>query len=360
VTTKFTSRRGLLFTGLLTVALVGSACGDDNNNTKATGKSDAKITCGSGTLSGAGATFVQTIVSQWVKDYQTACPGTTVNYQAVGSGAGIQQFKEGTVDFGASDVLMKPEEEAAATAKRGEVLTIPWTSGAIAVEFNLAGVTSLKLTPQTLAGIFAGKITKWDDAQLAADNKGLPSKPIQVVHRSDGSGTTGVFTGYMTASAPLIWTAGAAKDVPWPVGTGAKGSDGVTATVKQTDGAIGYAELSFAKGSALPVASVKNSAGEFIEPTNGAVKAALSGQTVPANLKLNVSFTVSDTKAYPISTVSFVLVPKAPGDPAKAKFLKSFVTYALTTGQKAAPNLFYAELPSSLAQQGVTAVATVG
>jgi len=303
---------------------------------------------------------VQTIVQQWVKDYEVACPNATINYQGVGSGAGIQQLTAGTVDFGASDVPMKPEEEAAAAAKNGVVVHIPWTSGAVAIEFNLSGVSDLKLTPATLAGIYAGTITKWDDVALKADNPSLPSKPIQVVHRNDGSGTTNVFTTYLTAVAPTVWKAGAGKDVPWPTGTGAKGSDGVTAAVKQTDGAIGYAEVSFAKGNSLSVASIKNSSGAFVGPANAGVAAALADAPVPADLKVTVSPNPSSADAYPLSTLSWVIVSKAPADAAKAALLKSFITYALTTGQQAASSLFYAPLPAALASKGVSVAAGIG
>jgi phosphate transport system substrate-binding protein len=355
-------RKVMLFTGLSAVVLLSSACGSDNptKDSSNTTAAKAKVACATATVAGAGSTFVQTIVQQWVKDYGTACPGATVNYQGVGSGAGIQQFIAGTVDFGASDVVMKPEEETAASAKVGEVLHIPWTSGAIAIMVNLQGVTSVKLTPEALAGIYAGKITKWDDAALATDNKGLPSKPIAVVHRSDASGTTSAFTSYLKAAAPAVWTVGAGKDVPWPTGTGAKGSDGVTASVKQTDGAIGYAELSFAKGAGLSVASLKNAAGSFVEPTNAGVAAALSGATIPTDLKVSFDFMPKGATAYPLSTLSWVIVAKKPADPAKAKLLNAFITYALTEGQKAAPSLFYAPLPSELLTKGAAAAAAIG
>jgi len=358
VTTFKRTRRTTLFT-FLAVLTLAAACGSDKNSSSST-NTTAKTTCATGSVAGAGSTFVQTIVQQWVKDYEGACPGATINYQGVGSGAGIAQLTAGTVDFAGSDVPMKPDEEAAAAAKNGAVVHIPWTSGAIAIMFNVSGVTSLKLTPATLAGIFAGTITKWNDPALATDNTNLPATPIQVVHRSDGSGTTKVFTSYLTANAPTVWKAGADKDVPWPTGTGAKGSDGVTAAVKQSNGAIGYAELSFAKGSSLPVASVKNGTGAFVGPTSAGVAAALADATVPADMKVQISANPTSADAYPISTISYVIVSKKPADAGKAALLKAFITYALTTGQKSAGSLFYAELPSALASQGVHAAASIG
>jgi phosphate transport system substrate-binding protein len=350
---------------LVAVAVLLPACGSDNNTSStATTTGAAKVACATGTISGAGATFPQTIVQQWVKDFQAACSGATVNYQGVGSGAGIQQFTAGTVDFGASDAVMKPEEEAAAMAKGGQVLHIPWTSGGIAVLFHLTGVSSLKLTGEAVAGIFAGTITKWNDPKIASDNSGatLPNTAIQVVHRSDGSGTTQVFTSYLTAVAPTVWTAGAAKDVKWPVGQGASGSAAVTATVKQTEGAIGYAEVSYARGASLPVAQLKNMSGAYVSPTPEAVFAALATVTVPTDLKVKVSYTPDDPKAYPISTTTWALVfakPAGLADAAKAKLIKAFLTYVLGPGQDAAAGLDYAPLPASILGPARTAVAGI-
>ena len=353
-----------LMLSLVAVAMVLAACGsDDNTDSTATTAAKANVECTTGTISGAGATFPATLVQEWIKNYQAACSGATVNYQAVGSGAGIQQFTAGTVDFGASDAVMKPEEESAASAKGGQVLHIPWTAGGLAVFFNLSGVTDLKLSPEAVAGIFAGTIKTWNDPKIKADNASatLPSAPIQVVHRSDGSGTTAVFTGYLTDVAPTVWTAGSAKDVKWPTGQGAKGSDGVAATVKQTEGSIGYAEVSYAKGAGLPVAKLENPAGNFVEPTADAVAAAIASVNVPTDLKLKASYKPTDAKAYPISTPTWVLVFAKPGDAAKGKLLKSFLTYVLGDGQKSAEGLDYSPLPSAIltparaAVQGIAA-----
>jgi phosphate transport system substrate-binding protein len=226
--------------------------------------------------------------------------------------------------------------------------------------YNLSGVSSLNLSPETLAGIYTGKITRWDDQGVKADNQGskLPSIPIQVVHRSDGSGTTSVFTSYLSATAPAVWTAGSGKDVAWPAGLGAKGSDGVAAAVKQAEGAIGYAELSFAKGASLRVAKVKNLAGGYVAPTADSVSAALAGAEVPADLKVKVNYVPGDPAAYPLSTTSWVIFFSKPADAAKGKLTKSFVAYALAKGQDSAKDLSYAPLPKDLqskAQAAVTA-----
>jgi len=341
------------------ILIFGAACGSDNNKQGARpGKTSAPVACDAGTMSGAGSTFVQNIAQQWIKDFQANCSGATVTYQGVGSGAGIQQFTAGTIDFGASDVLMTPTEEQGAVAKGGQVSTIPWSGGGIAIEYNLAGVPNLKLSPATVAGIFAGKIKTWNDKAVKDDNAGatLPSTGIQVVHRSDGSGTTAAFTGYLTAVAPTVWTAGAAKDVPWPTGQGAKGSDGVTAAVKQTQGAIGYAEVSFAKGSALGIAAIKNGAGNFVQPDPSNVTAALSEAQIPPDLKIKPNYKPTGAQAYPISTFTFVLAYSRQKDPAKGKLLKDFLTYAVGPGQSAASGLFYAPLPTDLQTKDKAAV----
>jgi phosphate transport system substrate-binding protein len=354
----------LLFAALIAaIALVVAACGSDENTTAgdAGSTSATKVSCASGTVSGAGATFPQTIVQQWIKDYGAACPQATVNYQGVGSGAGIQQFTAGTVDFGASDAVMKPDEQQAAEAKGGRVVHVPWTAGAIAVMFNLKDTKSLKLSGETIAAIFAGSISKWDDAKVKADNPGvsLPSTGIQVIHRADGSGTTAVFTSYLTAVAPALWTVGSGKDVAWPAGQGAKGSDGVTAAVKQTEGAIGYAELSFAQANSLGIASVKNAAGEFVVPSAAGVSAALGGADVPDDLKVKVNFAASDPAAYPISTTTWALVFAKYTDTAKGNLVKSFLTYALGPGQGAAERLYYAPLPNDLLTRTQVVVASL-
>ena len=364
------NRRRWAALALLLLLLVTGACGSDSGSDAEDGSepegeaasapSDAG--CASGTISGAGSTFVQTIVQQWIKDFSARCPEATVNYQGVGSGAGIQQFTSGTVDFAGSDVPLKPEEQVAAEAKHGSVVHIPWSAGGIAVEYNLPGIDDLKLTGEAVAGIFAGKVTRWDDPVIAGSNTGtrLPATPIRVVHRSDGSGTTAAFTEYLTKAAPSVWTAGSGKDVKWPTGEGAKGSDGVTAAVKQAAGAIGYAELSFAEGAGLGVAKIANASGAFVGPEGDAVAAALTSAEVPADLKMKIDYAPKTAGAYPISTATYVIVPQSPADSAKAKLIRAFVTYALQDGQDSAKTLYYAPLPESLVDKAVTVADSIG
>ena len=366
--TKRKSPNGRL--ALVSIAVVAgvlsAACGSSSKNTASSASTSSStpgttVACATGTISGAGSTFVQPLAQQWIKDFGNACAGATVNYQGVGSGAGIQQFTAGTVDFAGSDVVMKPAEQTAAEAKNGPVLHIPWSAGGIAIEYNVSGVTNLQLDANTLASIYAGKIKKWNDPAIAATNSGvtLPSEGIQVVHRSDGSGTTAAFTTYLTAVAKTIWTSGAATDVPWPTGQGAKGSDGVTAAVKQTEGAIGYAEVSFAKNSSLGIAKIKNAAGSFVGPDASAVSAALAGITVPADLKIAINYNPTDPAAYPITTDTFVIVPAKPADPAKGKLLKAFILYALGAGQESATALNYAPLPAAILGPATTAAQSI-
>ncbi len=348
---------------LAVLAVLGlGGCGSDSNSTTGAAPTLTGAACATGAVSGAGSTFVQNLAQQWVTDYGRACSGATINYQGVGSGAGISQFTAGTIDFAGSDVPLKPEELAAAQAKYGAVLQIPWSAGGIAVEYKLSGVDNLKLSPATLAGLFAGTVTRWDDAAVKADNPGvtLPSVPVQVIHRSDGSGTTAAFTAYLTAVAPQVWKAGTGKDIAWPVGQGAKGSDQVTAAVKATEGAVGYAELSFAKGSGVSTASIRNAAGSFVGPdAPGGVSAALAEATVPANLNVALNYAPTSAQAYPISTVTYVILPAKPADAGKATLLRAFITYALGQGQNSAPALQYAPLPPALVEPAKAAAATI-
>jgi phosphate transport system substrate-binding protein len=311
------------------------------------------------TLSGAGATFPATLVQEWIKQYGPLAPGVTLNYQPIGSGAGIQQLISRTVDFAGSDVPLKASE-VEATGGPGAVVQIPWTAGGVAVEYNLPGIEGLRLTPAALAGIFAGAVTRWDDRAITAANPGvrLPASGIQVVHRSDGSGTTQVFTEYLKAVAPDVWAFPTGKD--WPAGTpgtGAKGSDGVTAAVKQSVGAIGYAEPSYPKQAGLGVASIRNEAGSFVLPDATAVSAALAAATIRPDGSLALNFSPASPVAYPISSASYVMFYGADADTGRATALRNFATWALTDGQELAADLDYAPLPEPVQVAALGAVA---
>jgi phosphate transport system substrate-binding protein len=355
-------RRLLGFGVLLTVASFALAgCGSDDNSGSTTAKA-TDATCTSASVNGSGSTFAQNIVKEWIKNYGAACKDASINYQGTGSSDGINNFTNATVEFAGTDVPLSTEEKLAAQDKRGAVLTIPWTAGAVAVIYNLPGVENLQLKPATLAGIYAGAIKKWNDAAIAADNPGvtLPGTGIQVVHRSDGSGTTAVFTSYLAAVAPQVWKAGSGKAITWPTGQGAQKSDKLTETVKSTPGAIGYAELSYAVGSKMPTVRLGNAGGAYVAPdAPGAVTAALAQATVSPDLQVSVNYQAPDAAAYPLSSVSYVLVPARGSDANKAALLRNFITYALGQGQDSAAGLAYAPLPASLVTQAKTTAATI-
>ncbi|MCZ7663190.1 MAG: phosphate ABC transporter substrate-binding protein PstS [Thermoleophilia bacterium] len=357
--------------GLALVALLGAlalaGCGGDDTSTSETtapptttaaetvttsGKTTTTAAALQASLSSAGATFPEPLYLEWIGAFQSDVqPDVSINYQGIGSGGGIQQFTQLTVDFGASDAPMKDEEIAAAEAAAGaKVLHIPTVFGAVTLAYNLEGVTDLQLDQDTLAGIFLGDITMWNDPMIAALNSGatLPDEAIQVVHRSDSSGTTSIFTGYMTQISPTWETeVGPGKEVQWPVGIGGQGNDGVAAVIQQQGGSIGYVELSYALESRLPVATLKNKAGNFVKPSLESTSAAAVGVTFPADLR----FSLSDSEAsgaYPIVGATWILAYDRMQDPAKAEALKAFLTWALTDGDSIAQELNYAPLPEEL------------
>jgi phosphate transport system substrate-binding protein len=356
-------KRSTALAGLVAVgALSLTACGSDDNT--GSNGSAAKIDCASGDLKGAGSTFQKNIVSEWIKDYTAACSDATLDYQGIGSGAGIKQLGEGTIDFAGSDSTMKDDEQAAADAKCGsKAVHLPVTAGGIAVAYNLPGVDGLQLSPKTLAGIFQGSITTWDDAAIKADNSGvtLPSTPITAVHRDDSSGTTKVFSSFLKDTAGTDWKLGADKELAWPAGVqGAKGSDGVTQAVAGAKGGITYVEKSFVDSStALAAAKVQNSAGEYAELDSGPVSEALAGAetTVDGNdIRVKIDFTKVTGDAYPITAVSYEIACTKSKDATKATLLKSFLTYAVGAGQDSAEANGYAPLPTELAGKVTTAI----
>jgi phosphate transport system substrate-binding protein len=340
---------------LCVVALCGFlAVGTDDNADPDAVPPNAQ--CAPGSLRMGGSTFVQTLVQQWIKQYGSVCSDARVDFQAIGSGAGVQQFTNGTIDMGATDVRLTSSEEASAVAKRGQVLQVPWVAGGIAVMYNIDGLPRLQLSPRTLAGLFAGTITRWDDAAVAADNPGvrLPSLAVQIVHRSDGSGTTAAFTSFLSAVAPDVWRAGSAKDVKWPTGQGAKGSDGVTALVKTQQGTLAYAETSFAQVNNLGVAAIRNAAGNYTQPDAPSVTAALESASVDAKLKVVVDYASPAPAMYPIAIVSYAVVPMH-----TTALGHAFLDYAVGDGQREAERLFYAPLPAPIVSADRAALQTL-
>ena len=312
-------------------------------------------------LNGAGATFPYPIYSKWFADYATKT-GVKINYQSIGSGGGIRQLSEQTVDFGASDSPMSDQELA--NAKGGPVLHFPTVMGAVVITYNIPGVAKpLNLTGDVIADIFSGKITKWNDARIVAQNRGvtLPNSDILVVHRSDGSGTTYIFSDYLSAVSPS-WSSslGKAKEIKWPVGLGGKGNEGVAGQVKQTPGSIGYVELAYAKQNKLPYANVKNAAGRYVTPTIGSVTAAASGMKLPRNTDYRVSIVNAPGKdSYPISSMTWILVYQNQLDRAKGQKLVDFLRWAYTSGEKSAESLDYAPLPPAMRAQLHRRLATI-
>jgi phosphate transport system substrate-binding protein len=321
--------------------------------------------CATGTLSAQGSTFQANMETQWSKDFGTKCPGAQVNYQGTGSGAGITAVGNGTADFAGSDVTMAATEQTAAnTACGSTALTIPITTGGIVVTYNLSGVTSLKLSAATVAGIFDGKIVKWNDPAIAADNSGatLPATPISVFYRNDSAGSTSVFTSFLMADAPNDWTLGASKTITFFTSAqGAKGSAGVAAGVKQTTGGITYVETSYAKAQSLPTASIKG-VGGFVDPTSATVSTAIGeGFTVTGtgnDLAGKMNYAKMAT-GYPISTVSYAIVCSKYKDAAKGSLVKSYLGYAVTTGQAAADGLGFAPLPGDVATKALASISAI-
>src|SRR5215510_316046 len=300
-------------------------------------------------ITGAGATFPFPLYSKWFSEYNKAHPDLKFNYQSIGSGGGIKQITEGTVDFGATDAPMTEEE----LSKAPDVAHIPTVLGAVVIVYNLPEVKDLKLTPEAATGIFLGKITKWNDPAIAKENHGakLPDKPIAVAHRSDGSGTTAIFTDYLAKVSPE-WqkTVGAGKSVKWPVGVGGKGNEGVTGVVKQTPGAIGYVELAYANQNKLDTAMIRNHDGAYVKPTVQSTSEAAASLEVPADFRVSVT-DAPGKGAYPISGFTYILVHRDQKDAAKGEALIRFLWWAIHEGQKLAPSLDYAPLPSPVVKK---------
>lgn len=346
---------------LVIASALAIACSGEKSGEKSSPSTEA-ASGGSVDLTGAGATFPYPLYSKWFDEY-AKLKGVKINYQSIGSGGGIRQLSEGTVDFGASDSPMKDDEIAKA---KGPVMHFPTVLGAVAVTYTLPGLTApLKISGPVLADIFAGRITKWNDAKIAALNPGvtLPASDILVVHRSDGSGTTFVFTDYLSSVSPA-WASGPGrgKEVSWPVGLGGKGNDGVAGQVKQTPGAVGYVELAYAKQNNLPYASIRNASGNFVAPSPDGMTAAAAGvaEKLPQNTDYRLSIVnAAGANAYPISSFTWILVYREQPDSVKGRKLKDFMKWALTDGEKSASALDYAPLPSSMATRLLSRVDSI-
>jgi phosphate transport system substrate-binding protein len=313
-------------------------------------------------INGAGATFPYPMYSKWFDEYHKKNANLQINYQSIGSGGGIKQVTEGTVDFGATDGPMNDEQLKAYQDKHGSgILHFPTVLGAVVPTYNIPGVTAeLKFTPEALAGIFLGKISKWNDPAIADANKGvkLPADDIVVVHRAEGSGTTYCWTDYLSKVSDEWKTkVGKGGSVNWPVGLGGKGNEGVTGTIKNTPNSIGYVELIYAESNKIPYGSVKNSAGTFVKASLAAVSAAAAGaaKDMPDDFRVSIT-NAPGNGAYPISTFTWLLIPEKFSDAAKRDAIKGFVRWALADGQNYAEALLYAKLPKEVVAKETKAI----
>jgi phosphate transport system substrate-binding protein len=340
---SWNSARSIALSLLLTFALLGLACSGGGP-----GSSGGVIT-----LQGAGATFPTPLYQKWVSEYGKLHPNVRIDYQSIGSGGGIKQIQAQTVDFGASDA---PMTDAELKASPGELLHIPTVLGAVVVTYNVPSITQpLHFSPEVIADIFLGKIKKWDDARLKQDNPGvsLPAADITTVHRSDGSGTTFVFTDYLSKVSPE-WKekVGTDKSPKWPVGQGGKGNEGVTGQIKQQPDTIGYVELAYAVQNKLPVALIRNAAGKYIAPTIDAVTAAAASASAQTPDDLRVSITNSaGENAYPISSYTYILAYKEQKNADKGKALVDFLWWGIHDGEQFAKDLQYAPLPAEIVKR---------
>jgi phosphate transport system substrate-binding protein len=310
---------------------------------------------GAQNLTGAGATFPYPIYSKWFDVYKQKT-GVEINYQSIGSGAGIQQVKAGTVDFGASDAALS---DAALKDMPRKVLHFPTVAGAVVLAYNLADLKSpLQLSPDVIVGIYLGRITTWNDKRIAAVNPGvkLPAAPILAVHRSDGSGTTNIFVNYLAAvSSEWKELVGVGTSVSWPSGVGGKGNDGVAGVIKQTPGAIGYVELAYAKHNELPMSLVRNKAGKYMQASLASTTAAVEGASALLAKDVRTPIVNSASPdAYPIAGLTFLLVYQDGKDPVQAKALAEFIHWAIHDGQSYAEDLDYAKLPDAVVQLNET------
>ncbi len=316
------------------------------------------------TLNGAGATFPYPIYSKWFSEYHKVHADVQINYQSIGSGGGIRQVTEATVDFGASDMPMTDEQLNEAQGKlKSKVLNLPSVLGAVVPAYNIPGVNGeVKFTPDALAGIFLGRITKWNDKAITGVNPGMnfPDKDIIVVHRSDGSGTTFIWTDYLS-KVDSEWKSrvGSGTSVKWPIGLGGKGNEGVAGSIRQLQGSIGYVELIYAVQNNITFGSVRNAAGVFLKASlEGVTAAAASAPKMPADFRVSIT-NAPGKDAYPISSFTWLLIPQQSKDPNKGKILADFLNWMVADGQKMTNALSYAPLPDSVVQKEKEAIKTI-
>lgn len=349
--------RWLVSTSAIALAAGLASCAPTTNAPTTEG---SPATGGGGTvsISGAGASAPNSLYQRWFSEYRTVKPNVQVSYQSIGSGAGINQFLAQTVDFGATDDPIKAEDAAKFPKDRGTMIQVPTTGLFVVFAYNLEGVKELKLSRAAYCGIADGSIKTWNDPAIAKDNPGvtLPSTPIAFVFRSDGSGTTAIFTNHLAAACPN-WKAGSGRSIEWPAGQGAKGNEGVTAQIKQTPGGIGYVEFTYARENQIPMATLQNKAGDFVAPTPEAAALALEGQKPDANFVIRVP-DPAGKGAYPIVSLTYVLLYSNYPAP-KGSTLRDLFTWALKDGKGSTTELGFIPLPDSLVNEVTTKLGTI-
>ena len=349
-------RFGSLAAIALVIVVLGAACSSKKGTSGSNGGFSGVP------LTGAGATFPKPIYDKWFHDFNSVESGAQINYQAIGSGGGVEQFTAGTVDFGASDAPLKDEEIAAIKSNGRDVVQTPTVLGGVVIAYNVSGLESgLKLDGQTAADMFLGKITTWNDPAIAQQNSGvtLPAEPIQIVHRSDESGTTKVFTSWLSKGSPE-WESkvGADKAVPWPIGTGGDGNDGVAAGITQTEGAVGYLSYDFAVTSGLGVAQIKRDDGQYVAPSVDSISAAGGILQFPISPDTNILNSPA-AGAYPISTTTYLLINPQWTDKNKGQTMVDLLYWALTKGQDETKAVNYSPLPDSIRQQALSLLSQI-
>ncbi|HTL89327.1 MAG TPA: phosphate ABC transporter substrate-binding protein PstS [Leptolyngbya sp.] len=359
---RFSQRRihlGVSLSSLAFLVMGLAACSPKTTNAPSQGATSNRPAASGGatSINGAGSTAANLIYQRWFQEYNKKNPTIQISYDSVGSGAGVKRFLDQTVDFAGTDDPLKPEDRAKIPADRGKAVQIPSTGLFIVMAYNVTGLNDLKLSREAFCGIVDGSIKAWDDPKIKADNPTAPSQPLNFVHRSDGSGTTAIFTSHVAKACPN-WKAGSGKTVEWPVGTGGKGNDGVTAQIQQTPGGVGYIEYTYAKQNKIPIASLQNKSGAFIEPTPEAASLALNGEPIPDDFALKVP-DPADKGAYPIVGLTYLLMYENPKDPAKAKDFNEFLRWAYRDGKGSATELGYLPLPEGVTAKAVAALDTI-
>ena len=357
---RIDSNRRAFLLSLVALSFGIASCGSQTQNapstdTNASASPAADTSAAGATLNGAGASFPAPLYQRWFSEYNKTNPNTKISYQSIGSGAGVKQFTAGTIDFGGSDTGMTKEEIA--KVSRG-VLLVPATAGSVVLAYNLPGVEGIKLSRDVYPDILLGKITNWNDPRIAKINPDLklPDQPITIIYRSDGSGTTAVLTKHLSTISPA-WKSGPGegKSVSWPAGTGAKGNEGVTAQIQQTQGAIGYTEYGYATQNKIPFATLENKAGQYVAATPESASAALASVTLPEDF-LAFAPDPPSAESYPIVSYSWIMAYKTYDDPAKAQAVENMLKWSLTEGQKFSGELGYVPLPESVVSKVQPAV----